>query len=254
MERKELFEAQSRSWTPLEDEFLAENELIEIIPNFSCPKREFIQGTFGPFQPNRIILVPIWLATTLKKSKKCSIKLPNWMEENELKNILKEEKTNDSFYNGLPFYYREISKLIFDIDTGNNYKNIRVLIQDIEDVRESKCRRGLKQLESSTYIVHLNNISSNQLNRNIRINVCNLLNYFYDITKVGPNKNSDDQSQTQNTNTQATNNSNNSYITHSNNYSQSSNNNYNNYDQENEFNSANNNNNGQPMRKLRKLR
>ena len=45
MERKSLFGAQSRSWTPLENEFLAENELIEIVPNFSCPKREFIQVT-----------------------------------------------------------------------------------------------------------------------------------------------------------------------------------------------------------------
>ena len=46
MERKSLFGAQSRSWTPLENEFLAENETIEIIPNFSCPKRHFIQVLF----------------------------------------------------------------------------------------------------------------------------------------------------------------------------------------------------------------
>lgn len=46
MERKSLFGAQSRCWTPLENEFLAENEMIEIIPNFSCPKRNFIQVFF----------------------------------------------------------------------------------------------------------------------------------------------------------------------------------------------------------------
>ena len=33
------------------------------------------------------------------------------MEEAELKNILQQEKENETFYNGLPFYYREISKL-----------------------------------------------------------------------------------------------------------------------------------------------
>eukprot|EP01084_Bolivina_argentea_P104885 187782_1 len=234
MERKSLFGPQSRSWTPLENEFLAENELIEIVPNFSCPKRHFIQGSFGPFQPNRIIRIPLWLAVTLKKSKKCRIKLPDWMQENELKNILQQEKENETFYNGLPFYFREISKILFDIDTENNHKDIRVLIQDIEDVRESKTKKGLKQLESSTYIVHLNHISSNQLNKNIRVNVCDLLNYFYDITKVGPNS---DESQSQNTQSQ-------SQFTQSTNHS----------NRENDFNASNIDQSGQPMRKLRKLR
>merc|ERR1719242_2439203 len=123
------------------------------------------------------------------------------MSEAELKNILESEKANEGFYDGLPFYYREISKVLFDIDKDSNHKQVRVLIQDIEDVRESKTKKGLKQLESSTYIVHLNHISSNQLNKNIRVNVCNLLNYFYDITKVGPNS---DASSTQNTNSQFT--------------------------------------------------
>ena len=49
MERKSLFGAQSRCWTPLENEFLAENEMIEIIPNFKSPKRHFIQVSSSAF-------------------------------------------------------------------------------------------------------------------------------------------------------------------------------------------------------------
>lgn len=202
-----------------------------------------------------MIGVPLWLASTLKKSKKCRIKLPEWMNENELKNILQQEKENETFYNGLPFYYREISKIIFDIDSESvNHKNIRVLIQDIEDVRESKTKKGLKQLVSSTYIVHLNNISSNQLNKNIRINVCHLLNYFYDITQVGPNSDTlstQNQSQSQQNTT----------ITsiNSNLFSQSTFNSSSVNQQENDSSLSNNNNNnnknrGQPMRKLRRMR
>merc|ERR1712154_572741 len=114
-----------------------------------------------------------------------------------LKDILEKEKENETFCDGLPFYYREISKIIFDVMSGSNHRNIRVLIQDIEDVRESKTKNGLKTLAASTYIVHLNHISSNQLNKNVRVNVCNLLNYFYDITKVGPNADSSSLQDTQ---------------------------------------------------------
>ena len=206
--------------------------------------------------------MPLWLAITLKKSKKCHIKLPDWMQEAELKNILQQEKENETFYNGLPFYYREISKIIFDIDSENvNHKNIRILIQDIEDVRESKTKKGLKQLVSSTYIVHLNHISSNQLNKNIRINVCNLLNYFYDITKVGPNS---DALSTQNQSSVNQSALNTTITTNLSSQSQqlfSSQSNYNTYTQENDFNLSNmtdiNRNSGnmhQPMRKLRRLR
>jgi len=251
MERKSLFGAQSRSWTPLENEFLAENELIEVIPNFSCPKREFIQGSYGPFHPNRVIEVPLWLAATLKKSKKCRIKLPKWMGEAELKGILEREKADEGFYGGLPFYYREISKVLFDIDKESNHKQVRVLIQDIEDVRESKTKKGLKQLESSTYIVRLNNISSNQLNKNVRINVCSLLNYFYDITRVGPNA---DANATQNNASQSQLDSTQYSQSQAQSQSQYASQSQAHQDQDMADDSQPRKANGQPMRKLRRLR
>merc|ERR1712154_637077 len=168
-----------------------------------------------------------------------------------LKDILEKEKENETFCDGLPFYYREISKIIFDVMSGSNHRNIRVLIQDIEDVRESKTKNGLKTLAASTYIVHLNHISSNQLNKNVRVNVCNLLNYFYDITKVGSNS---DANATNNTmqesqfSTQSTMNTSRAQNSQSS-MNQSQRN------QENNFNAANTSQMpGAPMRKLRKLR
>ena len=40
-----------RNLTPAENEFFAENEIIEILPTFKGDKMEFISGTFGPFKP-----------------------------------------------------------------------------------------------------------------------------------------------------------------------------------------------------------
>lgn len=39
------------------------------------------QGTFGPFFPNQRAQVPLWLALTLKRQKKCRIVLPDWLED-----------------------------------------------------------------------------------------------------------------------------------------------------------------------------
>ena len=54
------------NWTPAENEFFAEDEHIEIQPNFRGEKLEFICGKFGPFRPAKPIKVPLWLAIYLK--------------------------------------------------------------------------------------------------------------------------------------------------------------------------------------------
>ena len=43
MERTKLTGTQTRHWTPLENEFLAENELIEIVPSFTSETLHFLQ-------------------------------------------------------------------------------------------------------------------------------------------------------------------------------------------------------------------
>lgn len=39
------------------------------------------QGTFGPFFPNQRAAVPLWLALTLKRQKKCRVVLPDWLDD-----------------------------------------------------------------------------------------------------------------------------------------------------------------------------
>ena len=55
------------NYTPAEKEFFAEDEIIEIQPNFRGEKMEFISGTFGPFFPAKPTSVPLWLAVYLKQ-------------------------------------------------------------------------------------------------------------------------------------------------------------------------------------------
>ena len=51
---------------PSEVEFLAEKELVQIVPNFSQDRIYLIGGDFGPFIPSMPTAVPLWLAVDLK--------------------------------------------------------------------------------------------------------------------------------------------------------------------------------------------
>nr|XP_020023820.1 DNA replication complex GINS protein PSF2-like isoform X2 [Castor canadensis] len=66
-----------------EVEFLAEKELVTIIPNFSLDKIYLIGGELGPFNPGLPVDVPLWLAINLKQRQKCRLLPPEWMDVGE---------------------------------------------------------------------------------------------------------------------------------------------------------------------------
>ena len=103
----------TRNWTPAESEFFAENELIEIIPNFRGGEMKFIQGSFGPFKPAKPVTVPLWLAIYLKQRKRCEVQIPSWLDLEFLKKVRKEDKeSKTAFSDSLPYYYLEIAHLL----------------------------------------------------------------------------------------------------------------------------------------------
>ncbi|MED6202921.1 DNA replication complex GINS protein PSF2 [Stylosanthes scabra] len=65
-------------------EFIAEDEIVDIVPNLKMGPLNFISGDFGPFIPQIVAQVPLWLAVALKKRGKCSICPPQWMSVGEL--------------------------------------------------------------------------------------------------------------------------------------------------------------------------
>jgi hypothetical protein len=50
-------------------EFLAEDELVEIVPSESH-KTLHLRGTYGPFIAGTVTVVPLWLAVMLKRRNK----------------------------------------------------------------------------------------------------------------------------------------------------------------------------------------
>lgn len=77
---------------PNEVEFLGEQKLVLVIPNFSYGVINLLCGSFGPFQGGMPIKIPLWLALQLKQQQKCRIVTPDWMDVETLQNLKEAEE------------------------------------------------------------------------------------------------------------------------------------------------------------------
>lgn len=151
--------------------FLAGDESVVIIPSFSLPAPlELTSGSCGPFRAGMDAIVPLWLATMLRRRKLAKIVPPTWMDVDVLREVLRFERDRReaSFSPLLPYRHAEISRAIFSAtnagsgtgssvgdggDGGREVPNadmIKLLLEDIAAVRMDKIRRNVHHLSSST--------------------------------------------------------------------------------------------------------
>ncbi|KAK7806707.1 hypothetical protein U0070_005368 [Myodes glareolus] len=140
-----------------EVEFLAEKELVTIIPNFSLDKIYLIGGDLGPFNPGLPVEVPLWLAINLKQRQKCRLLPPEWMDVGEhpwgpggsglyldlpASSVPDQERKEETFTPVPSPHYMEITKLLLNHASDNIPKadTIRTLIKDLWDTRMAKLR------------------------------------------------------------------------------------------------------------------
>lgn len=79
---------------PEEVEFLAENEIVSILPSFTSSEYNLISGDVGPFRAGLPVNVPLWMAIILKKQNTCRIIPPDWMDVEKLEQIKENEKNS----------------------------------------------------------------------------------------------------------------------------------------------------------------
>ncbi|XP_054785185.1 DNA replication complex GINS protein PSF2 [Prosopis cineraria] len=147
-------------------EFVAEDDMVEIVPNLKMDALNLISGDFGPFAPQIATQVPLWLAVALKKRGKCSIRPPEWMSVDNLTQVLEAERESQEMSEKLPFHYVEISRLLFDHarDDIPDVYMVRSLIEDIRDVRFHKVRTDLEAFNGRTIAVKIKNLSAMEVN------------------------------------------------------------------------------------------
>ncbi|WZY83688.1 hypothetical protein YC2023_030072 [Brassica napus] len=183
-------------FSPEEVEFMAEDELVEIVPNMNMEPLNFIAGDFGRFIPQIPIQVPLWLAVALKRRGKCTFRPPGWLSVDNLTQVLEAEREPQSKFQALPFSYVEIARLLFDqyvilrlylfrcsplhlyylrllmkknLTFGSARDDIpdmymvRSLVEDIRDVRLHKLENNLGTF-LGTSAVKMENVSAMEVN------------------------------------------------------------------------------------------
>ncbi|KAG0000552.1 DNA replication protein psf2 [Modicella reniformis] len=150
--------------TPLEIEFLAENEPIEISAAIDTQQDlEFLGGTVSSLRPLQVNQVPLWMAISLKKKHKCNIVVPKWMTLESLQRALKDEQEQERF-SALPYHYMETAQILLEnaCDDIPSADSVRTLLKDLREARQSKARKGVGAL-GLTYI-QMDNIGLMEIN------------------------------------------------------------------------------------------
>jgi GINS complex subunit 2 len=149
---------------PAEVEFLAENQTIQITPNFSHDRLYLICGEVGPFRPGIPVQVPLWMAINLKQRQKCRLTSPEWMTVETLTKIKEDEGQSKTFTPMPDEHYMVTTQLILGAAPHDipNTDEIRILVkvvffyieciqqinnydclQDIWDMRIAKLRSSV---------------------------------------------------------------------------------------------------------------
>ncbi|KAK7687529.1 DNA replication protein psf2 [Cerrena zonata] len=171
---------------PSEIKFIAENELITILPRYSMKKIELIGTTIPALRGMRRERVPIWVALILKSQDKCNIVPPEWMNVAYLKEKYEDELKTPYRFSDLPSNWIEVSKILLTKaadDLADPSHQLRSIIQDLREIRLVKSRRGLKELnESNIELLGLSLLEINEL-RPFVLTVMNKLRQLHDTVK-----------------------------------------------------------------------
>ena len=146
-------------------DYISENYLIEIIPNFHAEKICLVSGEYGPFKPNKIIKIPLWLAVKYRNNNQCKIIIPSTYENSYLNGVLESEKQNKASLFDLPPNFFEISNILFNNaeDDFEDIKKTRCFVADIKTIRQNKINNMLKNIKNDDLYLKLNGLTSMEL-------------------------------------------------------------------------------------------
>jgi len=91
----------SDTLTPSELCFIAENDLVEVLPRQRLTSHDLIGIKTPELRPLRRTKVPLWLAILLKRQQRATIIPPTWLSEDILSNCLREEESVETTFSSI---------------------------------------------------------------------------------------------------------------------------------------------------------
>uniref|UniRef100_A0AC34REX9 DNA replication complex GINS protein PSF2 n=1 Tax=Panagrolaimus sp. JU765 TaxID=591449 RepID=A0AC34REX9_9BILA len=138
---------------PKQCDFLFENELIEIVPNFTSDRLELICGSTNAFEPGIPMKVPVWLALHLRKRQKCVINPPSWMNLAELQQMATSEAKSDGF-SEIPERFFEMSHVLLTHEAkSDGFSEIPERFFEMSHVLLTQCKEDIENLEQMRTLV-----------------------------------------------------------------------------------------------------
>ncbi|KHJ41195.1 partner of SLD five, PSF2 [Trichuris suis] len=146
--------------------FIAEKQLVEIVPNFRTNVLRLCTGNLGPFEPGVAIRVPLWLAAMLKQRRSCGIILPEWMSIERLGEIRDNERSSPLFTQLPNEHFFEVSTRLLNLCVLDAVDNdqLKTLILDIKDLRMAKLKLSAEEfLISDSAHAAVNNLTMSEI-------------------------------------------------------------------------------------------
>ncbi len=153
-----------------DEEFLSEECMVTIQPLFTIgePLR-FLSHECGPFDRRSQTVVPLWVALHLQRHGKCQILPPAWLSNEFLKSKLREERERStSTFAVLDEHVIQMATILLSNEVvaseylggEANTKQMQIILAEILMLRRAKIIEGLKQIDVTTSVAEITNMTS----------------------------------------------------------------------------------------------
>lgn len=175
-----------------DDTALALDELVTIVPRVDMETLHCVERDYGPFRNGVASTVPLWLAQEMARQRRCTLEIPSWMAEDNLKKLRDDERDDKEQFMPINPYYIELMLIfltkskIFDQAPGRKKRTVLYLLEIIE-ARRRKIAVGLKEnyfsSENDAVQLDVTNLSAAELTC-YRLRSCHGLDTFIDLLKA----------------------------------------------------------------------
>lgn len=149
-----------------DDKLWALEEPVTIVPRYSSDQMvDTIKGQFGPFRAHSEAKVPLWAALEMERLQQCSIQIPDWLREKELKAKRDEEKAAGAALTDVLNHYIEVAFVFLKQSkafAGHPMEKSKteMYLRELIELRRNKIVASLKAFDNEAMLIDVSAMSA----------------------------------------------------------------------------------------------